>query len=83
MTGVRDPDCDEVVEAVTDYLEGAMPDPDREAFERHLAACPGCAAYLEQMRAVVAGLGRVGSEALDPAVRDGLLDAFRGWRDRL
>jgi anti-sigma factor RsiW len=42
--------CQELVELVTDYLEGAMSAADRARFEEHLAICPGCQTYLEQMR---------------------------------
>ena len=42
--------CQQLVELVTDYLEGAMSAADRARFEEHLAICPGCQTYLEQMR---------------------------------
>jgi anti-sigma factor RsiW len=42
--------CQELVELVTDYLEGTMSAGDRARFEEHLAVCPGCQTYLEQMR---------------------------------
>ena len=43
---------------MTDHLEGALPDGDR--FERHLAGCDACTAYLEQMRAAIGALSRRG-----------------------
>ncbi len=42
--------CRKVVEMVTDYLEGALSRRDRRRIEHHLAGCPHCSAYLEQMR---------------------------------
>ncbi|HYY77852.1 MAG TPA: anti-sigma factor [Actinomycetes bacterium] len=72
--------CRDVVEAVTDYLEGAMPAADRERFERHLAGCDDCAAYLEQLRTSIRLSGRVQAESMPPALREGLLRAFRDWR---
>ena len=33
--------CQELVELVTDYLEGALDDRDVRAFEGHLAGCDG------------------------------------------
>jgi anti-sigma factor RsiW len=45
--------CRELVELVTAYLDGALPADVRAAFEAHLAECPGCAAYLEQMRTTI------------------------------
>jgi len=72
--------CREVVELVTDYLQGAMPFEERIRFEGHLDGCPHCVLYLEQMRGTIRALGRVGEEELAPPVRQGLLDAFRDWR---
>jgi anti-sigma factor RsiW len=45
--------CQELVELVTDYLEDALPAADRERFEAHLDGCPGCRAYLSQVRATL------------------------------
>ncbi len=45
--------CDAVVEVITDYLEGALRRTARRRLERHLATCPGCSAYLAQMRTVI------------------------------
>ena len=52
--------CREVVELVTDYLEGALPARTRARVERHLARCRGCAAYVQQMREVVRLLANLG-----------------------
>ena len=71
--------CQQLVELVTDYLEGAL-DPDLAArFEAHLAVCGKCTTYVEQFRLVIREAGTITAEALDPATRAGLLDAFRGW----
>ena len=45
--------CRELVEIVTDYLDGALPVPERERFERHFDACPHCALYLAQLREAI------------------------------
>jgi anti-sigma factor RsiW len=74
--------CREVVELVSDYLEGALDECDRIRFEGHLTACDGCTAYLEQMRQTVRVAGTLAPEALDPVFRAGLVDAFRDWRRR-
>jgi anti-sigma factor RsiW len=74
-------DCQELVELVTDYLEGAL-DPDTERrFTEHVEACEGCAVYLAQMRATLRVLGSIPAEAIEPAVRDRLLQTFRNWSD--
>jgi anti-sigma factor RsiW len=73
--------CRELVELVTDYLEGALSRQERARFERHLAGCEGCTAYIEQMRAGIAVAGTLREEDLDPAARDALLEAFRNWHE--
>jgi len=69
--------CKELVELVTDYLEGVL-DPSRlAALDAHLAGCDGCGAYVEQMRQTVAALRGLGDgEALFPQTREALLVAF-------
>lgn len=80
MTAQADLSCRELVELVTAYLEGALPQRDRERFEAHLRACDGCSAYLAQVRQVTTAAGRLHEEHLEPATRSALLAAFRGWR---
>jgi anti-sigma factor RsiW len=72
--------CQQAVELVTDYLEGALYGRDRASFEAHLAECPHCHRYLEQMRATIAALGRIEPETLDPQVRDDLVALYRRWQ---
>lgn len=72
--------CQEFVELVTDYLEGTLPRRDRRRLERHLSACDGCDAYLEQFRLTVRSLGELPPEPADPHVREHLLAAFRELR---
>ena len=76
----RPMDCNELVELVTDYLDGALDDETRTRFDLHLQACDGCENYLEQFRVTVSTLGNVRDDQLDPAFRDRLLAAFRHWR---
>jgi predicted anti-sigma-YlaC factor YlaD len=72
--------CRELVELVSDYLEGALSAADRARFEEHLKGCEPCRTYLEQMRLVIEVSGRLSEESLDPEARDALLDAFRSWK---
>jgi anti-sigma factor RsiW len=74
--------CQELVELVSDYLEGALPADERARVEAHLEICPGCRAYLELLRATVGELGRLEAGDLPPALQDDLLRAFRDWRSR-
>jgi anti-sigma factor RsiW len=71
--------CQELVEVITDYLEGALPERDRIRFEEHLAACGKCQEYVAQFERTITAVGVVREHDLDPAVRQGLMEAFRGW----
>ena len=72
--------CRELVEVISDYLEGTLPPADRARFESHLAACDGCTRYLEQFRLTIEGAGRLRAEDLPEDLTDQLLATFRGWR---
>lgn len=76
----RLPTCSEVVELVSDYLEGAMPPQLRGKVEQHLSWCRGCRDYLEQMRETIRLAGRLGEDSIPPEIRDELVLAFRNWR---
>ena len=73
-------DCNEFVQLVTAYLEGAL-DPDTEQrFVAHLTECDGCDRYLDQLRTTMRALGRLPAESLTEPTRDQLLAAFRDRR---
>jgi anti-sigma factor RsiW len=72
--------CQELVELVTDYLEGALDPETRARFEQHLSLCPGCETYLEQMAETAARLGEIPVETLSAEARAVLLAAFRDVR---
>jgi anti-sigma factor RsiW len=72
--------CKELVELVTEYLEGTLPADLRARMDRHLAGCDGCTNYLEQMRQTVRLTGQIQEEKLTPAQRDDLLRLFRDWK---
>jgi anti-sigma factor RsiW len=76
MSATRELTCQEIVELVTDYLEGAMSAGLRAAFDAHLAGCPHCTHYLEQLEATIRVAGTIEPEALSPAFRAGLVAAF-------
>ena len=78
MTG--DLNCNELVELVTDYLDGALSDEDRRRFEHHLSVCSGCTNYVEQFRETIRLTGRLREDDLDPVARDALLEQFRNWK---
>jgi anti-sigma factor RsiW len=72
--------CRELVDVITDYLEGTMAPQDRLRFEAHLAECPYCVNYLDQMRETVTALGQLTEESISLDAREELVEAFRGWR---
>jgi anti-sigma factor RsiW len=74
--------CQELVELVTDYLEGALSASDHDRFDAHIADCDGCREYLRQITLTVSLAGRLTPDQLDPAAETALLDAFRNWHAR-
>lgn len=71
--------CKELVELVTEYVEGTMPEAERTRFDEHLAVCPGCVNYVEQMRATIRAVGSLREDMISPESRDTLLAVFRDW----
>jgi anti-sigma factor RsiW len=72
--------CQQIVELVTDYLEGALSRSERRRFEAHLAGCEHCTEYLAQMRATIRLTGRLDVEDLTPAMREEFTALYRRWR---
>ena len=73
--------CQQMVELVTEYLDGVMEPRRRARFEAHLAGCDGCTNYLEQFRTTVGVVGRLEVRDIPAPVMSGLLSAFRDWAD--
>ena len=71
--------CQELVELITDYLEGVLDERDLRAFEGHLADCDGCTEYLNQMRTTIRIVGTLTPNDLSQAAETALLQAFRDW----
>ena len=72
--------CQELVELVTEYLEGGLSSTDRDRFEQHIVLCDGCAVYLEQMRTTISLTGSLTEEAIPAETQAGLLALFRDWK---
>lgn len=73
--------CQQAVELMSDYLDGALPRRKRRRLERHLAGCDVCTEYLEQLRTTIALTGSAAAEDLDPEVLEGLTELYRRYRD--
>jgi anti-sigma factor RsiW len=80
MTPEDDLPCEELVELVTDHLDGALDEPTRHRVEAHLAECDGCERYVEQVGATVAMLGGLPTGDLSDAARHQLQQAYRAHR---
>jgi predicted anti-sigma-YlaC factor YlaD len=72
--------CQELVELVNEYLEGALDPGDRARFEAHLDDCEGCLNYLNQMRTTIELIGQVTEESVPGPTMDELMKAFRTWK---
>ena len=77
---VPDVTCQEFVELVTEYLEGAMIPAERVRFQAHIDHCDECRAYLAQFRETIDAVGHLPPESIEPAAEARLLDVFRGWK---
>ena len=69
--------CQEMVELVTEYLEGTLGSRDRRRIAKHLSECDACVRYIEQMRETLRLLGTVPVDTLSPEAQSTLLEAFR------
>lgn len=74
--------CKELVELVTNYLEGRLDPSEAGRFEAHLQQCEGCANYLDQMRRTIVVTGSLSEESMGERVRNDLIGAFRAWKQR-
>ena len=72
--------CQELVELVTDYIEGSLSAMQRARFDEHLTKCAGCRNYLAQMRQTIKLTGELTEEAIAPQAREDLLGVFRNWK---
>jgi len=72
--------CQELVELVTEYLDGTLSRRDRRRFESHIAGCGNCTRYLEQFRRTIAAMGTLRESDVDADMRDELLTQFANWK---
>jgi anti-sigma factor RsiW len=83
-----DPDelaCADLVNSVTDYLDGELDEDQRRRVEAHLEECPGCRAALDQFRTVIRVAGRLTAAdvaEIDALSHDRLMATLRAARRR-
>ena len=82
MSAVESLSCQELVELVTDYLEGALAPADLRRFEEHIEGCGKCTTYLAQMRATIRVTGTLTPDDLTPEAESELLALFKEWARR-
>jgi len=71
--------CQELVELITEYVEGGLSETDRIRFDDHLDECGPCRRYVEQLKAVAAGARRISVDDIPEDAKVALLAAFRDW----
>lgn len=72
--------CRDAVALMTDYIDGVLAATERARLEAHLAGCPHCSEYLDQLQMTRDALGRVEPDDVDPAVLDEFVALYRRWR---
>ena len=72
--------CRELVELVTDYLDGNLSRRDRARFDAHIAGCTNCTRYLEQFRETIHLTGTLRESDVSPEAEAELLAQFSAWK---
>ena len=72
--------CQQFVELVTDYFEGALPPRTLSQVEEHLVMCDWCVTYVQQMQATISSLRELRQERT-PEPPDPVLAALRARRE--
>ena len=72
--------CRDAVELMAAYLEGGLAPAERDRLEAHLADCPHCSEYLDQLRVTIEALGHAGPDDLPDEALDELIGLYRRWR---
>jgi anti-sigma factor RsiW len=79
---VTDLNCDELVELVTEHLDGALDEETERRVADHLSGCDGCTTYVDQIRMTITTLGSSPPDVeLADDARNSLLAAFRDHPD--
>ncbi|HEY2371155.1 MAG TPA: zf-HC2 domain-containing protein [Gaiellaceae bacterium] len=72
--------CKELVELVTDYLEGSLSRRDRKRFEKHIDGCTNCREYVAQFRETIRLTGTLREQDISREAADELLRVFAAWK---
>ena len=77
MIDPHDMVCQELVEMLTEYLDGTLRADDLARLQAHLTVCDHCAVYVEQFQTSIALAGASGGTKSMPELRNLLARAFR------
>ena len=61
--------CRTFVEFLMEYMSGELPEPERDRFDEHLAACVACVAYMKTYRDTIQ-LGKAAFKNPDAEIPD-------------
>jgi anti-sigma factor RsiW len=71
--------CQELVELITDYVEGALDEQRHADVTRHLSECDDCLRYVSQLQQTGRVLASTPAPTLSTEDRAALLAAYREW----
>jgi anti-sigma factor RsiW len=71
--------CQEMVELITDYIEGSLSWSQRRRFEAHLSGCDHCTEFLRQMHTTIMFTAALTDDDLSPVPQNELLALFQRW----
>lgn len=69
-------DCDSIVRRLWPYLDGKLPDADRDRVARHLAECAACTSHFDFARAFLDAVRTASGDGDDEALRDRVVAAL-------
>jgi anti-sigma factor RsiW len=72
--------CKELVELVTDYLDGSLSRRERKAFEKHIDGCTNCRRYVAQFKETIRLTGTLREQDIPAEAAEELLALFKGWK---
>ena len=75
--------CQQLVELLSDHLDGTLSADDQRRVVAHLSACGGCTAALEQMRETIRVAGALTEDRVPEPERERVRQAFRSWQERM
>lgn len=80
--GIDNPECREIFERLSEYVDGELDPKICESFDAHMGDCAPCQAFLESLRRTVRWLGRSPGGRIDAATKREILDAWARLKDR-